>query len=65
MTARQKEVLAVIAARQRQAGPTLNEVAQVLGVWPNAVKNVVNGLRAQGKLTPDGRNGLVLAPKRP
>lgn len=66
MTEHQKKVLAIIAARQRQAGPSLREVAQILDVYPNAVQTTVRLLREQGHLAPDSGNGLVVTnPKRP
>ena len=61
MTDRQKEVFAVIKARQRRvlAGPTLREVAHALGIRPFAVQRHVASLRRLGMLEKEDGFGLV------
>lgn len=60
LTERQATVLAAIQSRQRTAGPTLREVAEMLKIAPNAVYRHVCALRESGHIAKECGDGLVI-----
>ncbi len=62
LTERQATALKIIAMRQvtRRIGPTLREVAKLMGLAPNAVQRYVEALRLSGAVEPDAGYGLVM-----
>ncbi len=62
LTKRQKEALSFIQGKQRRAGPTINELAKHLRVFPFAAQRLITKLREAGELEPESGDGLVVKP---
>lgn len=56
-----QQALDFIRRKQRRAGPTIREVADAIGVYPNSVQQYVAELRGRGELEKESGDGLVTA----